>query len=195
MIKDTIPGCVTTDLLPHPSVDRQENAYRLSFEDGSISHLILFDVWHHLRYPGTALAEFHRVLTSGGRVILFEPAISWMGRIVYGMFHHEPLGLGVPLTWEAPSDFSPDDPDDYSAQGAATRVFWWNERDVAQDGWHVLEVTPFVSFTYLASGGFSGRERGGPRLASWLPDVDRALGALPRLFAARLLVVLEAAGN
>jgi hypothetical protein len=52
-IKEVIPDCVTTDLFPIPWLDRQENAYRLSFADGSVSNLILFDVWHHLRYPAT----------------------------------------------------------------------------------------------------------------------------------------------
>ena len=89
-IKDVIPQCVTTDLFPNPWLDRQENCYQLSFADGSVSHLILFDVWHHLRYPGTALREFHRVLAPGGRLILFEPAASWVGRLVYHFFHHEP---------------------------------------------------------------------------------------------------------
>ena len=71
-IKEIIPTCVTTDLFPNPWLDRQENAYRLSFADDSVSHLILFDVWHHLRYPGTALREFRRVLVPGGcfRVVL-----------------------------------------------------------------------------------------------------------------------------
>ena len=33
-IKEVIPDCVTTDLFPNPWLDRQENAYRLSFADG-----------------------------------------------------------------------------------------------------------------------------------------------------------------
>ncbi len=78
-IKEVIPECVTTDLFPNPWLDRQENAYQLTFAAGSVSNLILFDVWHHLRYPGTALAEFRRVLAPGGRVIIFDPAISLTG--------------------------------------------------------------------------------------------------------------------
>src|SRR5688572_10398282 len=46
-IKDVIPACVTTDLFANPWLDRSENCYRLSFSDGAVSHLILFDVWHH----------------------------------------------------------------------------------------------------------------------------------------------------
>src|SRR5580693_6737792 len=101
-IKEVIPDCVTTDLFPNPWLDRQENAYRLGFADGSVSNLILFDVWHHLRYPGTALHEFHRVLTPGGRLILFEPAASWTGQLAYGLFHHEPVGLKDKISWHAP---------------------------------------------------------------------------------------------
>ena len=127
-IKEVIPHCVTTDLFPNPWLDRQENAYRLSFADGGVSNLILFDVWHHLRYPGTALREFHQVLAPGGRLILFEPAASWTGRLVYGLFHHEPVGLKDKITWDAPPEFSPENVDYYAAQGSATaRLFWWGE--------------------------------------------------------------------
>jgi len=50
-IKEVIPQCILTDLFPNPWLDRQENCYQLTFADGELSHLILFDVWHHLRFP------------------------------------------------------------------------------------------------------------------------------------------------
>jgi len=190
-IKDVLPQCLTTDLFDHPWIDQRENAYRLSFDSATLSHLILFDVWHHLRYPGTALRELRRVLRRNGRLILFEPAASWTGRLVYGCFHHEPLGLNEPLTWEAPDGVSPDDADYFAAQGAATRLFWWKTDKVALEGWSVREVTPIVSFTYFASGGFSGKERGGALFQSALKQFDAVASRWPRLFAARLLVVLE----
>src|ERR1700761_1312729 len=59
-VKEHIPQCITTDIFPNPWLDRVENAYLLSFKDGEVGHLILFDVWHHLRYPGAALKEFAR---------------------------------------------------------------------------------------------------------------------------------------
>jgi len=65
-IKQVIPECLCTDLFPNPWIDRVENAYALSFADGTVSDLILFDVFHHLRYPGAALQEFRRVLMPGG---------------------------------------------------------------------------------------------------------------------------------
>ncbi|HXQ81264.1 MAG TPA: methyltransferase domain-containing protein [Opitutaceae bacterium] len=190
-IKEVIPECVTTDLFPNPWLDRQENAYRLSYPDGGISNLILFDVWHHLRYPSTALAEFRRVLAPGGRVIIFDPAISWTGRLVYGLFHHEPVGLRLPVTWEAPAGFRPSDADYFAAQGAATRIFWRREAPGRLAKWDLCEVTPLASFEYLATGGFSGPRIGGPAMFRFWRSVDHALSRWPKLFAARLLVVLK----
>jgi SAM-dependent methyltransferase len=190
-IKDVIPHCVTTDLFPNPWLDRNENCYQLSFADASVSHLILFDVWHHLRYPGTALREFHRVLAPGGRLILFEPAASWCGRLVYHFFHHEPVAVSDPITWEAPAGFSAADADYYAAQGSATRLFWWGEGQDRLAGWRLRKVHPLASFDYFASGGFSGPQLGGRFLHGLMRGLDFVTTPLPRLFAARLLVVLE----
>lgn len=190
-IKDIIPACLTTDLFPNPWLDRQENCYALSFADGSVSHLVLFDVWHHLRYPGTALREFHRVLAPGGRLILFEPAASWVGRLIYHFFHHEPVAVHDPITWDAPAGFKAADADYYAAQGSATRLFWWGEGWDRLTGWRIRELTPVTSFNYLASGGFSGPQLGGRFLHGLMRGLDFVCSPYPRAFAARLLVVLE----
>jgi len=190
-IKDVIADCVTTDLFPNPWLDCQENAYRLSFADAAVSNLILFDVWHHLRYPTTALKEFRRVLAPGGRVILFDPAMSWTGRVIYGLFHHEPIGMRLPITWEAPAGFKPEDSDYFAAQGAATRIFWQREAPERLADWTLVEVTPIPAFEYFATGGFSGPQIGGPGIFRVWRRLDRALSRWPNLFAARLLVVLK----
>jgi SAM-dependent methyltransferase len=190
-IKDIIPQCRTTDLFANPWLDGQENCYQLSFADNSTSNLILFDVWHHLRYPGTALGEFHRVLAPGGRLILFEPAASWLGRLVYNFFHHEPVAVRDPITWDAPADFSPGNADYYAAQGSATRLFWWGEGHERLAGWRLREVHPLASFAYFASGGFSGPQLGGRFLHGLMRGLDTLTAPFPRIFAARLLVVLE----
>jgi len=194
-IKEVIPDCMTTDLFQNPWLDRQENAYKLSFTDGSVSHLILFDVWHHLRYPGTALREFARVLAPGGRLILMEPATSWIGRLVYGLMHPEPLGLGQPISWEAPNGWRPEEADYFAAQGAATRIFWRGEDAGRLAGWRLVEAAPFTSFEYVTTGGFSGPEINNAPLRNFVRRVaqtaDSLLAGFPRAFAVRLLVVLE----
>jgi hypothetical protein len=153
--------------------------------------LILFDVWHHLQYPGTALAEFSRVVEPGGRVVIFEPGMSLLGLIVYGYFHHEPLGYDQPVPWIAPSHFCAADSTYYASAANASRFFFSKAAPEKLADWNVLEKTRLAALSYVASGGFRG-----PQLyPSWLyrpmRAVDAVAGLLPWLFATRLLVVLE----
>jgi hypothetical protein len=124
-------------------------------------------------------------------VIVFDPAISWTGRLIYGLFHHEPIGMALPITWEAPAGFRPEDSDYFAAQGAATRVFWRRQAPERLAGWDLVEATPLPSFEYFATGGFSGPQLGGPRLFRLWRGLDRTFARWPNLFAARLLVVLK----
>lgn len=122
-IQRVIPGCIRTDIFPNPWIDRVENAYALSFAAHSLANLILFDVFHHLRCPGTALQEFWRVLAPGGRAILFEPCVSLLGLLVYGVLHPEPLALNQDIEWHAPPGWRANQLDYYAAQGKASRIF------------------------------------------------------------------------
>ena len=121
---------------------------------------------------------------------MFDPAISWTGRLVYGLFHHEPIGMSLPLTWDAPAGFKTGDADYFAAQGAATRIFWWREDSTRLQDWKVVEVRPLPSFEYFATGGFSGPQLGGVTLFKLWRGLDRLLSPWPNLFAARFLAVL-----
>ena len=189
-IKECLPDCITTDVFPNPWLDAVENAYALTFEDASVAHLILFDVWHHLEFPGTALREFHRVLKPGGRLIVFDPAMGLFGRIVFGLFHHEPLGLRNPITWEAPDSFAANTHRYYAAQGNASRIFRGDVfRDRLKD-WSIFELKCFSGLAYLASGGLRGPQLYPGALLPVLQGLDRILSPIPFL-ASRMLVVLE----
>lgn len=189
-VKDHVPNCITTDLFPNPWLDRVENAYRLSFRNAEISHLILFDVWHHLKYPGTALTEFSRVLAPGGRIILFEPAMGLIGRFVFGYFHHEPLGMEQEIEWYAPDDFSGCEIAYYAAQGNASRIFGSSAFSEELSDWRIKEVKYFSGIAYVASGGFRGPQLYPSLLWPALNRADSVLSRFPRI-ASRMLVVLE----
>jgi SAM-dependent methyltransferase len=196
-IKEALPECITTDIFPNPWLDRVENAYALSFANQSVSNLILFDVWHHLQYPGAALREFRRVLAPGGVVVLFEPAMGLLGRTAYGLFHHEPLGLGKAIAWEIPENFDPAAQTYYAAQGNCWRLARQiltkdaSERPAALADWEMTQVKYFPALAYLMSGGFRGPQLFPTGALPAIQAVENLLAPLPALTAVRMLVVLR----
>jgi len=142
LIKEHFPDCITTDVFPNPWLHRVEDAYNLTFDACAVSNLIFFDVWHHLEYPGTALREFHWVLTERGKVIIFDPAMGVLGRFVFGAFHHEPLGLREEIRWEALAGLMPADFGCYAAQGNASGVFGSRAFRERLRGWRRFRTSP-----------------------------------------------------
>ena len=191
-IKEQIPDCLRTDMVMQPWLDQVENAYELSFSNSSLDNLVLFDVFHHLKYPGTAVAEFHRVLRTGGRVIIFEPCISWLGRLVYGLLHPEPIAMNDKIDWLAPDHWCSNDADYYAAQGNATRVFLAQKENFVVEGFAVTKIARYSAFSYVASGGYSGPQLYPFKAYKVIKSIDKVLDLCPSLFATRLLVVLEA---
>ncbi len=190
-IHETIPGCIRTELFPFPWIDQMENGYKLTFENNSVSDLLMVDVFHHLRYPGTALREFNRVLKPGGRLIMMEPGISLLGNLVYGPFHPEPIGTAGEIKWFAPEGWSPDALNYYSAQGNASRIFVQNHFSEQLNDWNTVGVKRLTAISYAASGGYS-RPQLYPTFAySFMKLIDKLLSPFPAIFTTRLLVVLE----
>jgi len=185
-IKETIPDCITTDLFENPGVDQCETAYALTFSENSVANLILFDVFHHLHYPGNAFEEFFRVLVPGGRVIVFDPYVGLFGRVIYGLFHHEPIDFRACRDWWAPDGWTPEDDTYFAAQGRLRSAFWTNVNRV--DGFGMIHKSRESGFAYLGTGGFRGRELSPSSLHPVLSRIDDWISPF---FAVRGLVVLE----
>ncbi len=190
-IKEVIPHALRTDLFPNPWLDQTENAYALSFDDETVSDLILFDVFHHLRYPGTSLMEFRRVLRRGGRVLVFDPFISLLGLLVYGLLHKEPIHWRQEIEWYAPQTWQPEQVDYYAAQGNATRVFFSRMTPQLLENWNLVTRKRYAALSYIASGGYSGPQLYPDSFYPTMRTLDRWLDAIPAAFATRILVVLE----
>lgn len=190
-IHEIIPDCIRTDLFPYPWIDQIENAYHLSFADSSLANLLMTDVFHHLRYPGAALNEFHRVLVPGGRVIIMEPGMGLLGRLVYGVFHVEPIAWENEITWSLPEGWHGDDPDYYAAQGNATRIFTQKKYADRLKEWKIITTKQISALAYAASGGYSGPQLYPMALYPLIKIIEKPLQFFPALFATRLLVVLE----
>lgn len=196
-LKQRIPNCLATDIFANPWIDQVENIYHLSFDNGSLSNIVMLDVFHHLQYPGDALAECARVIAPGGRIVILEPDMGLLGLFVYGLFHHEPLGREQPIEWQrtAPALAScpADNPVDayYAAQANAHRVFVKQQYLGYRKQWRPVSVTRMACLSYVASGGFRGRQLYPQCAYPVLKMLDRLLDTLPRLWSTRLLVVLE----
>src|SRR4051812_7724822 len=120
-LREHFPNAIATDLFANPWLDLVCDGYELPFKTGTLSHLILFDVFHHLEAPFAFLKEAHRALGRGGRLIIFDPYISLASFPAYGVFHHEPVA------WSKPIDLRENLPRPrkyYAAQGNATRLFF-----------------------------------------------------------------------
>lgn len=189
--RDVIPNCVTSDTFPAPWLDRVESAYRISYADGALSNLILFDVWHHLQYPMAALDEFARVLRRGGRVVLLEPAVGVLGLLVYGIFHKEPLGLVNSISMGKPAPDAVAEPAPYAAVANCWRMFRQSGFLRNSPEWDVVEVRRFSAFAYLGSGGYSGPQLLPQFLLPAAYALEKVLDRFPLLFAIRMMVVLE----
>jgi len=190
-IRETIPHCVRTDIFPNPWIDRVENAYALSFDDASVSDIILTDVFHHLRYPGAALREFHRVLRPGGRVIMLEPSVSLLGLLAFGPFHSEPLALRRPIEWDPPEDWNPNDIGYFAAQGNAGRIFRGSRYRHLLSDWRLVRTRRLSRISWVAAGGYAGPQLYPDVLYPLMRLLDRACSFFPGLFATRILVTLE----
>lgn len=190
-LKMAIPEAISSDIFPNQWNDRVENAYRLSFDDQSVSHLVLFDVFHHLGFPGTALKEFSRVLVPGGKVIIFEPALSVLGWLTFGIFHPEPIGYNKKITWESAPGAPASASGYYAAQGNACRVFLRRKYNKRLDGWEIKGLKKYAAISYVASGGYSRKQLYPDSLYHFMKKIDHLLDHVPLLFATRILIVLQ----
>jgi SAM-dependent methyltransferase len=190
-IQEIIPHCVRTDLFPNPWIDRQENVYRLSMTDGSAANIILFDVFHHLEYPLDALEECGRVLRSGGRLLVFDHAMSVAGLFFSKFLHHERPGFFKDYTLHSPVEIDPTSAGYYADHANAHRILVRRFKELLGVDWRCIAVQRLPALKWLCSGGYRGPSLVNARTAPFIEAIDRLAGLVPSFTGLRLLVVLE----
>ena len=101
-------------------IDREENVFDLKLDE-IFSNIVMIDIFHHLRFPKLALKNIHKILDHKGRLILIEPAMGWIPRIIYRLFHHEPNGFNLNINWNYEPTQLPDN-SDYFTQALSWRA-------------------------------------------------------------------------
>jgi SAM-dependent methyltransferase len=183
-----IDGLVTSEVFATPGAQLVLDGARLPFASDSLRAIVMTDVFHHIAAPRAFLAEAHRALRPGGRVVMIEPWVTGWSRFVYRRFHHEPFEPGA-AAWEFPSTGPLS-----GANGALPWIVFQRDRAVLEREFpalRVLEVRPLMPMAYLWSGGVGMR--------SLLPGIayrpwralERALPPLERRAAMFALVVVE----
>jgi SAM-dependent methyltransferase len=145
---------ITSERLYCEGVDAVLDGQVLPFADASLRAIVFTDVLHHLPRVRNFFREAERTVRPGGVVAMVEPWVSTWSRVVYRQLHHEPF---VPETseWEFP-DTGPLS----SANGALPWIVFSRDHSLFQREFPTLtieQVTPFMPFRYLVSGGVSLR--------------------------------------
>jgi SAM-dependent methyltransferase len=173
--KEWIPGMLRTDSTPYPGVDRVADALAMPWGDGELRALFMLNVLHHLPDARRFLSEACRVLKPGGLLLVTEPHIGWLGRLLYGMGHHEPMDVRA-REWGAPVE--------HALAGANIALAWivfQRDREQFEREFPQLELLsyePFAPLQYWISGGLKPWSLLPAFLAPAAASLDGALGRL-----------------
>ena len=165
---------------------------QLSFDSEVFSNIVLFDVLHHLQCPLLFFDEAQRVLKPGGRVIMVEPGITPVSKLLYKMGHEEPVEMG----WDMNDPCKVDaDKDPYDSNQAIPTILFKRDSQLflaAVKGFKINSSDWLSLFAYPLSGGFKSWSL---LPYKWVHAIlkieEKILPFLGSLMAFRLMVVLE----
>lgn len=150
-IKEVIPSTITSDVMKLKNCDMAFSAENMPFKNNSISCFYLMNVFHHIKNPKKALAEFQRCLKKGGKVVMVEPHNSLWSRFIYNNFHHENFNTKAGWKIEGGGHLS-------NANGALPWIIFVRDRNKFEKLFPNLIIKyllPHTPLMYLLSGGLS----------------------------------------
>jgi len=183
---------IKSDIQHHSRVDVVADAHKLPFNNGVFSNIVLFDVLHHLQCPLLFFEEAARVLRSGGRIIMVEPGITPISKLLYKMGHEEP----VEMEWDMNTPCEVDvDKDPYDSNQAIPTILFKQDPQLFLEkvkGFKMVSSDWLSLFAYPLSGGFQPWSL---IPYSWIKVIlkieEKLLPFIGKIMAFRLMVVLE----
>lgn len=183
---------IKSDIQCSANVDVATDAQSLAFASAVFSNIVLFDVLHHLQCPLLFFAEAERVLKPGGRVIMVEPGITPVSKLLLKMFHYE----AVELDWDVLAPCEVDvKKDPYESNQAIPTILFKRNPDLflhTVRGFQIVRSEWLSLFAYPLSGGFYPWSFIPEKWVSRVLQIeDKLLPFLGQLMAFRMMVVLE----
>lgn len=190
-LKRRLPQVIATDIQHAAWLDCVADAQHLPFAAGMAANIVMVDVLHHVEFPVLFFREAERVLRSGGRIIMVEPAITWGSSLFYRFLHQEPVRTSAdPLRVGSPDP----DRDPYDSNQAIPTLIATRDRGRFEQLFPNLKISRvdwFALAVYPLSGGFKSwslipRALVGPALRA-----ERAFEGLVGRFAGfRMMLVI-----
>ena len=90
-LKEVLPHVTTSDVVAAQGIDQVFQAEHMPFADQSIDAFVMLNCFHHFQDAEQSLLEINRCLKTGGKVVMVEPANTWLRRMIDHMFHREPF--------------------------------------------------------------------------------------------------------
>jgi len=149
-----IPGLITSEVLPSPSVRLIADARQMPFADNSLRAIVFTDVLHHMPDVRQFFREASRCLYPSGKILMIEPWLTSWSRFVYASLHHEPF-LPEAREWQFPAAGPLS-----GANGALPWIVFVRDRQQFESEFPRLlieRIRPLLSFRYLLSGGVGMR--------------------------------------
>ncbi|MBV8752190.1 MAG: class I SAM-dependent methyltransferase [Hyphomicrobiales bacterium] len=191
-LKQRLSDVVATDVQYAPWLDCVADAQSLPFATGAAANIVMVDVLHHLEFPTLFFREAARVLRTGGRLLMMEPAITYGSTLFYRLFHHEPVRSSA----EALVEGTPNrHRDPYDANIAIPTILVTRERarfDARFPELRIVRVVWFAFAAFALSGGFRPWSLLTAGAARRLMRLERAVEPLiGRLAGFRVMIVIE----
>jgi SAM-dependent methyltransferase len=191
-LKRGLPQVIATDIQFARWLDCVADAQHLPFRDGMAANIVMVDVLHHVELPVHFFREAERVLRSGGRIVMVEPAITWGSTLFYRLLHQEPVRMSAdPLV-----DGTPDPRrDPYDSNQAIPTLIATRDRQRFERLFPNLKIKRVVWFsfaTYPLSGGFKRWSLIPQGVATYTLKLERAIESmLGRIGAFRMMLIVE----
>ncbi len=184
---------ISTDIVFSPWIDLAADAQFLPFKSDYFCNIVGIDVLHHIEFPKKFLSEAERVLKPGGRIILLEPAITWLSWFFYKFFHSEPLNLKSDpflVTQEKDSKRNP-----FDANQAIPTILFVKNPELMKNFFPslgIVKIEHLSFFVYPLSGGFRKWSLIPGFMINLMLKLERLVPQfIAKFIGFRLLIVLE----